>query len=50
MRSKEEINRDIEALKYEIRLTMVEGGEREVELMSQELDELREELYRVQTT
>ena len=50
MRSKEEINSDIEALKYEIRLTMVEGGEREVELMSQELDELREELYRVQTT
>jgi hypothetical protein len=49
MRSREQINLDIEAIKYEIKMARVEGNEQDVELLHEGLDELLEELHNDQT-
>lgn len=49
MRSREQINRDIEAIKYEIKMARVEGNEQDVEILCEDLDELLEELRNAQT-
>lgn len=49
MREVKIIKKDIEALKYEIRLATVEGNEQEVELLWQDLDDLLEELHNAQS-
>jgi hypothetical protein len=49
MRTVEEIKRDIQALRQEIKYAQVDGQEQEVELMLADLDELQEELWSAQS-
>ncbi len=49
MQTVDEIKRNIQALKQEIKYAQLEGEEREVELMWKDLEELQEELWRVQS-
>jgi hypothetical protein len=50
MRSVAEIKRDLESLRYEIKLAQREyTSDRELEVMYNDLDELEEELYNVQS-
>jgi hypothetical protein len=50
MRSVAEIKRDLESLRYEIKLAQREyASDRELEVMYQDLDELEEELQDVQS-
>lgn len=50
MQTVEEIKRNIQALRQEIKYAQLEGQEQEVELMLADLDELQEELWRAQST
>jgi hypothetical protein len=50
MRSVNQIKRDLESLRYEIKLAQREyASDRELEVMYQDLDELEEELQDVQS-
>lgn len=50
MRDTTQIKREIESLRYEIRLAQREyTTEREMELLYNDLEQLREELYSVET-
>ena len=50
MRSVAEIKRELESLRYEIKLAQREyTSDRELEVMYNDLDELEEELYNVQS-
>jgi hypothetical protein len=49
MRTVEEIKRDIQALRQEIKYAQVDGQELEVELLMVDLDELQEELWASQS-
>jgi len=50
MRSVNQIKRDLESLRYEIKLAQREyASDRELEVMYQDLDELEEELYCAQS-
>lgn len=50
MRTVQEIKKDIEYLRREIRYARQEGDDREVEMLMSDLDELQQELYDAQTT
>jgi hypothetical protein len=49
MRLIEDINSDIRSIKQSIREAMVDGNDREAELLYTDLDELLEELHDAQT-
>ena len=50
MRDTNQIKREIESLRYEIRLAQREyTSEREMELLYEDLDNLQEELYQIQS-
>lgn len=50
MRDTNQIKREIESLRYEIRLAQREyTSEREMELLYADLDNLQEELYQIQS-
>jgi hypothetical protein len=50
MRDTTQIKREIESLRYEIRLAQREyTSEREMEMLYDDLEQLREELYKVQS-